>query len=236
MTTPGTITLTQLEQRGIFSPAALGRGGPAVTLRVLDAPKEPSSTFGGWQVVARKQAKGVLEWDGIEPVRLVFTGLLDGWRDGRSVETDIARLRNMALPLGADPPPAVRATGSMPAGMPKAWVIEALEPQDGALWDPTSSFRLRQAYAVTLLERVDDELVQERASDRARQQPGRQMVRPYVVKKGDTLARIAARELGSASKARDIAKLNPGTNDPRKALKAGTRLKLPIIHVKSVPA
>jgi LysM repeat protein len=49
--------------------------------------------------------------------------------------------------------------------------------------------------------------------------------RTHVVKSGETLSEIARRELGSATRANDIAQLN-GIDDPTK-LKAGTTLKLP---------
>jgi LysM repeat protein len=47
----------------------------------------------------------------------------------------------------------------------------------------------------------------------------------YLVQKGDTLYKIAVRECGSASKVKEIIKLNPNV-DPRK-LMVGQRLRLP---------
>lgn len=49
--------------------------------------------------------------------------------------------------------------------------------------------------------------------------------RTYVVKSGDTLARIAARECGSSKAASQIASLNPGINPDR--IKVGDKLVLP---------
>lgn len=49
--------------------------------------------------------------------------------------------------------------------------------------------------------------------------------RTYVVKSGDTLARIAARECGSSKAAAQIASLNPGINPDR--IKVGDKLVLP---------
>lgn len=46
------------------------------------------------------------------------------------------------------------------------------------------------------------------------------------MKQGDTLGKIAAKQLGSAKRAADIKKLNPSIRDP-KHLKVGLRLKLP---------
>lgn len=49
--------------------------------------------------------------------------------------------------------------------------------------------------------------------------------RTYVVKNGDTLAKIAARECGSSKAASQIASLNPGINPDR--IKVGDKLVLP---------
>lgn len=49
--------------------------------------------------------------------------------------------------------------------------------------------------------------------------------RTYVVKSGDTLAKIAARECGSSKAASQIASLNPGINPDR--IKVGDKLVLP---------
>lgn len=48
----------------------------------------------------------------------------------------------------------------------------------------------------------------------------------YVVRKGDGLMSIARRELGDASRWREILKLNPEIQDPDK-IKVGQTLKLP---------
>lgn len=49
--------------------------------------------------------------------------------------------------------------------------------------------------------------------------------RPYVVRKGDTLAQIAKRELGASSRWTEIAALNPGLDPSR--LKVGAPIALP---------
>jgi nucleoid-associated protein YgaU len=50
-------------------------------------------------------------------------------------------------------------------------------------------------------------------------------VAPYVVQDGDSLSRIAARQLGNSGRYLEIAKLN-GLKDPDN-LTVGTQLKMP---------
>jgi nucleoid-associated protein YgaU len=58
--------------------------------------------------------------------------------------------------------------------------------------------------------------------------------RTYVVKSGDTLAKIAARECGTSKAATQIAALNPNINPDR--IKVGDKLVLPATSEKSLVA
>jgi nucleoid-associated protein YgaU len=150
--------------------------------------------------------------------------LFDGFAEGRSVEAPIARLERMASPgpRREDPPELVI---SGPILHPElAWVIDSIEWGE-ALRDDRDGFRIRQAATVNLLEhgRADQRA---RLGTVRRRLPGpRRRPRLYTVKRGDTLSSIAARELGNASRWREIAALN-GIRDPR-SIKPGQQLVMP---------
>jgi len=79
---------------------------------------------------------------------------------------------------------------------------------------------------LTFLVHVDEQTTV--AVSRKKTQPsdkGKTKRKTYVVRKGDTLAKIAARVYGNANRWHEIAKLN-GIRAPHKVLKVGRRLKV----------
>jgi nucleoid-associated protein YgaU len=92
------------------------------------------------------------------------------------------------------------------------------------------TFRVRQEYKVTFLRYVPEDDVGERAAVRTRITPTKtshpkSSGTVYVVKAGDTLSSIAAKQLGDSSRWREIARLN-NIRDPRN-VKKGQKLRMP---------
>lgn len=190
-------------------------------LRGTVAPS-PTGGFGGWTQVARPRRKALTQWDGVPPLEVAFSLILDGVAGDRSVEADCLALEQMAQPAAArTPPPVVRANG----GIPHAeldWVISDLQ------WDPapiyaTSKKRIRQEVTVHLLEHVAADTVAAPAAAAAAKAGGGTKL--YVVKAGDTLSSIAAKLLGDHKKWTQIAAIN-GIRDP-KAIRPGQKLRIP---------
>lgn len=193
---------------------------------------------GGWQVIGRPRRTGLTDWAGRDPLRVIVPFLIDSWSEnqGREVELQLRDLEKMAgIATGPDAPPLVRfnTNGVVQydhTSNPKMdWVIEDISWSD-ALRNQRGN-RVRQAGSITFLRFVRDERLEKvRAKARARRKAGKDKGKHghkkfYIVRKGDTLAKIAARVLGDASEWHKIARLNK-IRDP-KSIKVGQKLKMP---------
>ena len=199
-------------------------------LTALPGPNEPtiSDGRGGWAEQTRPRKTSISEWTGPALHKAHVELLFDAWVAGGTVDSLMQVLDQMAPRSPMSEPPIVTVTGSpvIPPTIP--WVIQAVSPAE---W-------LRRADGRTARVTVGIELLEFRVADLVvvRPSPAKRSVvrngtstpstaKSYTVKAGDTLASIAAKTLGSASKWSSIASLN-GIRDPNK-LKVGTVLKLP---------
>lgn len=160
------------------------------------------------------------EWTGKPLDRVVLPLLLDGWPDG-SVQTAVDTLMGlMRRPAKAATPPVVVCRGPrLPFDAARQWVVESVEWGDGQLF--TVDGRLaRQDVTVTLMESPDDEptVVKVRGNPTTR--------RIILAAPGDTLERVARRELGSPKRVGVLRALNPGVR-PGRPIKAGTVVVVP---------
>jgi LysM repeat protein len=137
-----------------------------------------------------------------------------------SQEAKIARLIRMGLPPGPHlQPPQVRISGGTPGDAIK-WVIEDIEWGDNVIYRSFGGnppVRYRQDAVVHLLQFIEP------AGPFAGSAPPR--VRYYIVKKGDTLPKIAVKMYGDRGKWKVIAKANNLRDS--KNLKVGRRLIIP---------
>lgn len=197
---------------------------PGVTVRALRGDASPILTggFGGWTQVARPRRKALTQWDGEQPLELTFSILFDGFENGQSVEADCLTLERLARQQqdGSDPP-IVRHGGGMPH--PELdWIVSDLSWDVDPVYSQSGN-RVRQQVTVKLLEHVAAEAIPTAASVAAAKSGG--ATKAYVVKTGDTLSSIAAKQLGDHKRWTEIATLN-GIRDP-KSIRAGQRLRLP---------
>jgi LysM repeat protein len=204
-----TITLTSKSPRRTVT-ALRGQTAPV-----------PSGGFGGWQLITRPHRKSLTEWQGVEPMQLTFSLLLDGGAGRSSIENDCLVLEQMSQPNGAADPSVVRVAGAVPHS-DLDWVIETLA-WDGSPIYSSRGYRTRHEVTVTLREFVAPDLLPSAAAT-ARAKTG-SSGSTYVVKKGDTLVSIAAHQLGDYTRWQSIANLN-GLRDPNK-LTVGQKLRLP---------
>jgi len=218
----GTFSLTSEKDESVF-------------FALLTGPVAVVAGYGGWNKVARPRRKALTEWQGRDPMSLEIPFTIDRLADGAggAVEGSIRILEKMAGIDAGDPqPPTLRLqsypSGLIPHGFGAAphvrWVIETLG------WDREQTIinaegqRVRQNGTITITQFVEDvHLRQLSIAGRGKARKGRKRV--HVVKKGDTLGKIALKYLGSARKWKQIAKLNK-IRDPKR-IKIGQRLKLP---------
>lgn len=84
--------------------------------------------------------------------------------------------------------------------------------------------KIGSAFSTTMFKKVESTGPRGPAtSRRSKVKPGSR----YVVREGDSLWRIAAEQLGDASRYAEIARLNAGTLDDQDSLTVGMRLKIP---------
>lgn len=217
------ITITPVVPVGAGIQIALGDGSAR------------SVADGGWAAVTRPKRKAGTRWEGQNPYGLIIPCVFDGFRDDRSVEPEIEFLRRMwrvPTPQTGEPP-VVQISGPVPLTQLR-WVIQNID--DGATEYRGDGLRTRQFFTLDLMEYVPlDVLIESRPASPAQAAvqrattatatPTPQTQRTYTVKSGDTLSKIAARELGNANRWGEIASLN-GLRDPNR-ISAGQQLRLP---------
>lgn len=181
----------------------------------------------------RPKRKTAQEFAGVSPRRISFPLFLDGFPD-ESIEDRIRILNGFAKPRAARRPGPELEFDYGPAGRGARWII-----RDGDL-TPGPELRDRrlrvtqQEFQVTLTEYIEADVTltpakrhRDKKKDKDKNGNGGRdsETRIYVVKRGDTLAKIAARFLGDADEWPRIARLN-NIRDPD-FIRVGQRLKIP---------
>lgn len=175
----------------------------------------PSVSYGlGWTETARPKREGFMNWEGRSLLRQKIPVLLDGFSTGQSVQPLYDFLEGLAHSTGG-PPPVLQLRGPIHHSEFK-WVIESLEWDEDAQRHESGALA-RQGATLTFAEYEAPDIAR-----RLRKGP-----RTYKVKRGDTLQKIAAKQLGSSKRWQEIYKRNRRKiKDPRK-LKVGLELTLP---------
>ena len=206
-----------------------------------DGPALVTGGYGGWDLTQRPRGVSLTDWAGKDPLQLTIPFMLDQYESGdvSVVERNINILEGFA---GMDPtedePAQVRliANGVIPHDSffrpNSTWVVNDIT------WDAESVIRnnvgrLRQAGTVTLLEFVDSDTIEvnktpaqkKRSKSKKGSQKKGAKEKSYTIRQGDTLSKIAARELGNANRWRELAQMN-NLRDPDH-LKVGQRIRLP---------
>lgn len=205
------------------------------------------TAVGGWNVVARPKQTGFTDWQGTNPIIMNVPIVIDGLlalSQGTSVESRVDRLFSMMLQrVGVRNEPVIVRIAGVPipfAGL--HWNINAIVTStsaDDEIRRNVDGHRVRATLDVTLQQYVPGDIVlhSTRSSKRSvskvvrgRHRSGStksssSSTRVYTVKSGDTLSKIAARELGSSSKWNEISSLN-SIRDPNR-IYPGQRLKIP---------
>lgn len=226
---------------------------PDLTVHELLGPKKPRvvSPYGGWQVTARPRRIGLTDWVGRDPLKVNFDIMIESRdrrrefseREGVRVEKACRALERMAGLDADDPEPPILKVdggGAIPHDYHDAshvrWVIETLEWDEDAEERNDYGNRTRALANIVVMQYVEEERLsrlsaaherRRRKKDRTKSKRSKKGAKKkeYVVKSGDTLAEIAARELGNYRRWTEIAQKN-GIRDPR-SLRVGQRLKLP---------
>ena len=191
----------------------------------------------GWQQIQRKWRTSFTEWEGAPSWELQIPFVFNqmGWNPRTqtrmaSVEKQIRMLERLAEKLPNKPRTpifTVDANGAIPHDHTndhtKNWIVSTIAWGDYTINKGLD--RVRQEGTVTVWEYLPDQIIQNKERLPARPVPKR-----YLIKKGDTLQKIAVYFYGDQTVWRDIAKLNKVHNPLH--LTKGKWLKMPTVKMK----
>jgi LysM repeat protein len=202
--------------------------GLTLTARHMEAPKVTQERAGGWELVERPKLEPLTNWTGPQALRVTLTLLIDGYEDkARPIQKQLDTLRRFAYRVPAlDRPPTLVVIGAVPyskGGLAKGsederpeWVIEGLEIVDEI--HTASGTPSRSIATVRLLKFTPARAKVRRAKKTA--------ATTYTWRSGDTLAEVADKKLGAASRAPLIRAANPKIKTWSK-VRTGTKIKIP---------
>lgn len=195
-------------------------------------PPRPAEGYGGYEVIDHPKALGSTDFAGSKPFKLDVPFLLDGFAQGQSVRDQIRALEVMGTADGDKPPPklTIACAALRTVYRQMAWVVEDIDWGDNVITAAGSMDPLRQDGTVTLRQVSTAKRIKVTAG------AGKGKTRPYRVAHGDTLNRIAAKKLGTSTRAPEIKALNPhlkdehgkSARDVRTKLKAGQTISIPV--------
>jgi len=192
-------------------------------LAMLDGPPEEQTIEAGVEIVERRLREDGTDWAGSRLPSWSLPLLFNGWpRD--DVEEECAAVRRfLRQPARAERPPRLKIRG-VAALLDVEWAAVTAEPDvEVTLWRDRR--RVRARYNLTVIRHNPIDVAKIKGAKRTRDRFGDKAKRTYRVREGDTLQRIATRELGDPGRAREIRKLNKLRDGKR--IKPGQRLKLP---------
>lgn len=189
-----------------------------ITVSMGGGPATPVSGFAGWETIERVEGKALTDRGGVEPFGQEVPVFLDGYAKGNSVQRQLDEL----MKLGGEDGEPFRAFG--PIHRPGIRYVFGGEPEFGDAIRDDDGTLLRQELTLKLLEYVPPDQLRRRK--RRIGLSGNEAVGgTYTTKKGDTLAKIAARLLNDWKRWREIGNKND-IHDPHRVLPAGRRLKI----------
>lgn len=197
-----------------------------ITIPMGDGAALPTGGLGGWTLLERQDDVNATIWEGQEPLTEDVPLLLDGYPD-----ESVQREWNTVKKLGRDAngerkPPVFRVHGPLDHDG-KAWVLPAggIEINADRVIKRDDGDLLRIEFVLHLLEYVAPDEVRLRGKHKTRQGLDRAEALTYVVRKGDTLQKIATRLLGNPARWKEIGQRND-IHDPLRVLPVGRVLQV----------
>lgn len=201
---------------------------PLVVTCILGEDNAPlAGGVGGFDDVERPGRRNTIEFGSTPALTMSVPILFDGLAQRLSVEPSIAVLRALGAPPRGSPrgtrPPVVKVAGMVPHGN-RRWVITDIS-EDDAIW--SSGKRVRYFATVALTQWLPPDLVVVRSKKKQR-------TKQYTVRKGDTLASIAKRQMGAktpkvlAKAIRELKAANKLRSSAQLKKLVGKKIKIPI--------
>lgn len=212
-----------------MSSVIISSARPALRVAAVLDEDPPKLTVGpGWQETARPRQVAFAEWTGTALRRMALPLVLEGWPEDDQ-EPFIANLLRWceASPQSGGQPPQVKVAGDgVPCAPEDVWVVETLEFGD-VVARRADGHRVRQSLTLGLMEFEAPTIALTRSAAARAAAAAAPAARTVTARQGDTMSKIAARELGKAARWTEIRDLNDDLRTPSRVIKAGTRVKVP---------
>lgn len=188
------LIMTPYSPNKSYKPVTVGIAGPI--------PFSQVSGSGGWQIVDRPKRTAATQWYDRSPFQLVVTAILDQsvTHSATTPFEDVLQLRSwLSAPevnASVIQPPTITLKGPT-LGNDLTWVVYSIAWND-ALRDPYSAELIQQNIVITLYEYNPPFPTGTKKSSpaaTAAKNNGNATTKNYVVKQGDTLAKIASQQL-----------------------------------------
>lgn len=191
-----------------------------ISVQMGDGPATPNAGVAGWEVIDRVEGESITDRGPVQPFTQDVPVLLDGYSKGNSVQRQLDEL----LSLGGEEAAVFRAFG--PIHRSGIHYVYGGEPEFGEVIRDDDGTLLRQRLTLPLMKYVRPDLLRKRKRGGQRSGVGRAQALTHTVISGETLARIAHKELDNWKRWREIGDLN-GIRDPFAKLQPGRVLRLP---------
>jgi hypothetical protein len=201
--------------------------GSSLTL-ILNAPPDRDGGVGGWVTVARSLSRPAKWFQAPTDDTMSLDCTLDiDEIGGPSIERRLRVLRDMGQQSGDADPPTITLTGDVWADDQNVkWVMSNWSLGSERLFNSDGSFR-RQSVKVDLERFEALEMIAPLRVRTTRAASGKRKRRTVIAAGNDTLRAIAVRELGDATRWKDIQRWNKLKGvDPDARLRSGTHLVL----------
>jgi len=202
------------------------RAGMSDLTMILAGPPDRSGGVGGFEPVERALRRPARYWKGSPDDTISLDCIIDiDAIGGPSVERRLRVLRDMGLPGDDEAPPSIRLDGDVwDHDKTVTWVMDGLSFGE-RLWNSDGSLR-RQAVKVDLSRFDDVSEIKAITVRPTRTKKGKRRRRTVIAKGNDTLRSIALRELGDATRWKDLRRWNKKLKsvDPDVRLRSGTHL------------
>jgi hypothetical protein len=201
--------------------------GSSLTL-ILNAAPDREGGVGGWQATdtAGRRPRKWFQGTPDDTMSLDCTIDIDAI-GGPSVERRLRVLRDMGLPDEDDDPPTITVDGDVwSEDQSVTWVMSNLTLGD-RIYQPDGTLR-RQQVTVELERFTDPGTIEPLRVKSTRTSSNKRRHRVVVTRSGDTLRTVALRELGSATRWKDLRGWNAKLKsiDPDLPLRTGTHIAI----------
>jgi len=201
--------------------------GSDLTL-ILAAPPDRGGGVGGFDPVERALRRPAKYWKGSPDDTISLDCIIDlDAIGGPSVERRLRVLRDMGQPGDEEEPPTIRLDGDVwDHDKTITWVMDGLTHGE-RLWNPDGTLR-RQAVKIDL-SRFEDVAEIKAIRVRSTRKGGKRRKRTAIARGNDTLRSIALRELGDATRWKDLLRWNKKKLkgvDPDARLRSGTHISI----------